>query len=182
LRYVEEIPVSIDRDRLIYWLWKAVGLDAAPPPAASPFGAMVRGDWADAAAAWHERGCPYEYGLALLDGDAVAAQSALNVFLDLGAAPAADWARQRLRQLGMTRAPRGRRPSTRAHPAGLTRREVEVLEKLAEGLSNPDIARRLFVSAKTVDHHVSAILAKLDAPSRAAAVAHARQRGWLPRA
>jgi DNA-binding NarL/FixJ family response regulator len=49
-----------------------------------------------------------------------------------------------------------------------------VLEKLAEGLSNPEIAHRLFVSAKTVDHHVSAILGKLGVASRDAAVAIAR--------
>ncbi len=180
LQYIRPEPVSPERDQLTYWLWKAGALEAAPPSGTGPFAAMVLGAWADAAAAWAERGCPYERGLAQLDGNLPAVQAALDTFLTLGAAPTADWARQRLRQLGATGAPRGRRPSTRAHPAGLTRREVEVLEKLAAGFSNPEIARRLFVSAKTVDHHVSAILGKLDVSSRAAAVRFARERGWLP--
>jgi DNA-binding CsgD family transcriptional regulator len=184
LRYVSADRPSLDRDRLSYWLWKAGAMDEAGRDnvahgAMGPFAMMICGRWPEAAAAWQDRGCPYERGLALLEGDAPAVQAALEIFLTLGAEPAANWARQRLRQIGVTHAPRGRRPATRAHPAGLTRREVEVLEKLAEGLSNPDIARRLFVSPKTVDHHVSAILAKLDVASRDAAVTIARERGWL---
>jgi ATP/maltotriose-dependent transcriptional regulator MalT len=77
------------------------------------------------------------------------------------------------------RAPRGPRRSTRAHPAGLTRREQEVLERLAAGATNPAIAAVLHVSERTVAHHVSAILGKLGAATRLAAVEHARARGLL---
>ena len=56
--------------------------------------------------------------------------------------------------------------STRANPAGLTDRQLEVLELLAEGLTNAEIAGRLVVSVRTVDHHVAAILAKLNVGSR----------------
>jgi DNA-binding NarL/FixJ family response regulator len=76
--------------------------------------------------------------------------------------------------------PRGRRNSTLAHPAGLTVRETEVLSLLAAGLSNPQIGERLFVSHKTVEHHVSSILGKLNVSSRDAAVMHARLEGWIP--
>ena len=75
--------------------------------------------------------------------------------------------------------PRGPRPSTAADPTGLTARQREVLTLLAEGLSNADIAARLTLSAKTVDHHVSAVLGKLGVPSRGQAAAAARRLGLL---
>ena len=87
--------------------------------------------------------------------------------------------RQVLRATGVRSLPRGPRPSTRENPAGLTNRQVEVLVCMADGLSNAEIADRLFISAKTVDHHVSAILGKLDAHTRAEAVALALQSGYL---
>jgi DNA-binding CsgD family transcriptional regulator len=168
-----------DREGLRYWLWK---VDAACPrdlDGEGPHALLMRGEWAEAAAHWRRLGCPYERAQALAEGDLGAVQEALDIFHALGAAPAADWARQRLRQLGQARVPRGRRASTLAHPGGLTAREAEILSMLALGLRNPQIAERLFVSPKTVEHHVSAILGKLDARTREAAVTHARQQGWL---
>ena len=106
-------------------------------------------------------------------------EDALQLFLALGAAPAADRVRQDLRRVGVNRLRRGPRSSTRAHPAGLTRRESEILALLARNLSNPAIGGRLFVSPKTVEHHVSAILGKLDVATRDEAVVEARRRGWL---
>jgi DNA-binding NarL/FixJ family response regulator len=76
--------------------------------------------------------------------------------------------------------PRGPRPKTSANPAGLTARELEVLELLAEGLPNAEIAERLVVSPRTVDHHVSAILRKLDVRTRGEAGAQAARRGLIP--
>ena len=75
--------------------------------------------------------------------------------------------------------PRGPRPSTSRNEAQLTARELDVLELLAEGLRNAAIAERLFVSPRTVDHHVSAILRKLDVQSRGEAVAEAARIGLL---
>jgi DNA-binding NarL/FixJ family response regulator len=66
--------------------------------------------------------------------------------------------------------------STRHHPLGLTRREAEILALMSDGLRNSIIAKSLFVSTKTVDHHVSAILAKLDVASRFEAIASIRRR------
>jgi DNA-binding NarL/FixJ family response regulator len=73
--------------------------------------------------------------------------------------------------------PRGPRPSTRQNPGGLTSRELEVLELVASGLTNGEIADRLFLSERTVGHHVSAILRKLDVRSRAEATAVAVRLG-----
>ena len=72
------------------------------------------------------------------------------------------------------------RSSTRSNPAHLTSREVEVLRLVAEGLTNAQIAERLFLARKTVDHHVSAILAKLGVRSRGLAAAEATRLGLVP--
>ena len=85
--------------------------------------------------------------------------------------------RARLREAGVTGVPRGRWRATRANPAGLTSRQLDVLALLTDGLSNADIASRLVISRKTADHHVSAILAKLDVRSRTEAAAVARRLG-----
>jgi DNA-binding CsgD family transcriptional regulator len=177
------------RERLSYLKWRA---DASPGrpgkrsggAAKGPHGMSMRGQWHAAADAWERQSCPYERAEALADGDIPAMEEALQVFLTLGAAAAADRVRQELRRAGVTRFPRGPRASTRAHPGGLTQREVEILALLARGLSNPAIGEQLFVSAKTVEHHVSSILAKLEVATREEAVEEARRRGWLdpPRA
>jgi DNA-binding NarL/FixJ family response regulator len=87
---------------------------------------------------------------------------------------------RRLRAAGVRNIPRGPRPTTRARPAGLTAREVEIVALLAAGLRNPEIAQRLYVSAKTVDHHVSSILAKLGVRSRAEVVREAIRLDLVP--
>lgn len=84
---------------------------------------------------------------------------------------------RRLRELGERRVPRGPHASTNDNPAGLTNRELEVLPLPAEGLRNAEIAQRLVVSQKTVDHHVSAILRKLGVNTRGQATAAAARLG-----
>ena len=108
-----------------------------------------------------------------------ALRQALEELRELGAGPAAAIMARRLRALGVRGVPRGPRPSTRENPAGLTTRELEVLALVAEGMRNAQIAERLIVSRKTVDHHVSAILRKLDAPTRGQAAATAIRLGRL---
>ena len=85
-----------------------------------------------------------------------------------------------VRRRGVTGVPRGPRPATTANPAGLTGRQAEVLGLLAAGLSNADIAARLTLSPKTVEHHISAVLDKLGVTSRGQAVAVAHERRLLP--
>jgi DNA-binding CsgD family transcriptional regulator/tetratricopeptide (TPR) repeat protein len=138
----------------------------------------LRGDWAGAAAEWARIGDPYERALELAESGLVEPTlEALGLLDDLEAEPAARLVRGRLRDLGVTRIPRGPRPATRAHPAGLTERQVDVLGMLGEGLTNAEIAARLVVSVRTVDHHVSAVLTKLGVPTRRDAARLAGQLG-----
>ncbi len=87
----------------------------------------------------------------------------------LGAKPAVAIVRRRLRGLGVARLPRRPQPGTLTNPAGLTDRQLEILRLVATGLSNAEIAQRLVVSPRAVDHHVSAVLQKLGVPTRRAA-------------
>ena len=164
-----------------FWLWR-VGEQPDPPAgAAEPYALQMAGDWPAAAAAWRELGCPYEQALALADSPAERdLLAALDLLEGLGARPAADAVVARLRELGVRRLPRRPRPATLANPAGLTARELEVLALLGPGLRNADIARRLHISEKTVDHHVSAVLAKLGVRSRHEATQVAAARGIAP--
>jgi DNA-binding CsgD family transcriptional regulator/tetratricopeptide (TPR) repeat protein len=165
---------------LSFWLGRA-GVVADAGAADSPFALMARGAWAEAAAGWRSRGYPYETALAQVLSDDVAAKlEGLAVLDELGAEPVARRVRRDLRGRGVTGVPRGPRPETRQNLAGLTSRQAEVLALLADGLTNADIARRLVLSVRTVDHHVTAVLEKLGAGSRSEAVAAARRQGWAP--
>jgi DNA-binding CsgD family transcriptional regulator/tetratricopeptide (TPR) repeat protein len=157
-----------------FWLWRGGGISAAPAHAAAPYALQMEGRAADAAAAWRALGCPYETALALADVDDEAAlRDAHGILETLGALPLAGRVARRLRERGVRDLARRPRASTRANPSGLTTRELEVLRLVAEGLRNAEIADRLFVSPKTVDHHVSALLGKLGARSRSEAAGRA---------
>ncbi|HEX7301035.1 MAG TPA: AAA family ATPase [Solirubrobacteraceae bacterium] len=163
---------------LACWRWRAGLLDEPPAAAAEPYALEIAGEWRRAAALWQEIGCPYEAALALASGDDDdALRQALDQLRALGARPAAAIVARRLRERGVRGLPRGARATTRENPAGLTAREVEVLRLVGEGLRNTDIAERLFLAEKTVAHHVSAILRKLDVRTRGEASAEAHRLG-----
>jgi DNA-binding CsgD family transcriptional regulator len=163
---------------LACWRWRAGIREEIPPEAAEPYALQLQGEWAPAATLWTEIGCPYEAALALADADDDDALfGALAELQQLGARPAAAIVARRLRKRGARTLPRGPRPATRENPANLTPRELEVLALVAQGLRNADIAERLFLAPKTVDHHVSAILRKLSVPTRRQASVEAVRLG-----
>ena len=135
---------------------------------------QIAGDWQRSADAWRRLGCPYEEARALAEGDCNAQERALTIFDRLGAKPAAAELRRAMRVQGVRRVPRGPRPATRANRFGLTSRQLEILDLLAQGCTNAEIARQMSISPKTAEHHVAAVLAKLDVVSRQAAVSVAR--------
>lgn len=144
----------------------------------------------DAVDLYLRTGAPYELGCARIElarilattgraAEAVEeAQRAIDVLSELHAELQVSRARA-MRETWLTSAPPGRAGASRPNAAGLSRREMEVLRLVAEGLSNQDIAGRLFVSDHTVHRHVANIFSKLSVSSRAAAVAQAARRGLL---
>jgi DNA-binding CsgD family transcriptional regulator len=164
-------------------LWGSrLGVELEPPAGApAPVQLELAGDWRGAIEAWHELHAPYEAALAALAGDERAGREAMSTLHKLGATGAAQvFARERAAR--GARVARGPRRSTLANAAGLTRREQEVLEVLERGASNATIAHTLHLSERTVAHHVSAILGKLGARNRYAAVEKARSLGLLAHA
>jgi DNA-binding NarL/FixJ family response regulator len=99
-------------------------------------------------------------------GDDHAMRDALAQLEAQGASAAVDSCRQLLRAKGVRGVARGPRASTAANPAGLTHRGMQILALMTQGLTNASIASRIVRSAKTVDHHISAILRKLSVRSR----------------
>jgi DNA-binding CsgD family transcriptional regulator len=146
----------------------------------TPYHLEIRGEWQAAHDEWTRLECPYDAAIAQLGGDIGAVQAALGTFRGLGARTAARRAQQRLAQL-RGGDPDLRRKDTSADPHGLTSRQRDVLELLAAGKSDAEIAAELGISPKTANSHVCAILAKLDVRNRTQAAAYARQQPTSPR-
>jgi DNA-binding CsgD family transcriptional regulator/tetratricopeptide (TPR) repeat protein len=147
-----------------------VGIPCAPAQQAdSPYTHVANRDWRTAADAFAEAGWSYDAALmlSLLD-DEEALHEALATARQLGAVPLTDRVVARLREVG-GRVPRGPYAATRGNAAGLTARQVQVLELVVDGCTNAEIADVLVVSLRTAEHHVAAVLAKLGAGSRRAA-------------
>lgn len=147
-----------------------------------PHALEIAGNCTGAAEMWDEDDVPLESMRARsASTDESDLRSVHADFGRIGAHPDALRVARRLRALGFGQVPRGPRPSTRATYGSLTRREVEILSVLSTGASNREIAQQFFLSPKTVDHHVSAILGKLGVTNRQQAVNHARDVGLIPK-
>jgi DNA-binding CsgD family transcriptional regulator/tetratricopeptide (TPR) repeat protein len=167
------------RGEIGFWMWRAGAIDSPPDGAAEPFALQMAGEWRAAADAWRQIACPYEEAMALADGSEEARMQALEILDPLGARPLADRVRQQLRAIGAGSIPRGPTRQTLSNPAGLTSRQLGVLRLIADGRSNSQIAEELFISKKTVEHHVSAIYSKLAVTSRPEAMVAAAKIGAL---
>jgi DNA-binding CsgD family transcriptional regulator len=172
-------PEPWDLGELSWWLHVAGVRRDTPAPLPAPFQLMLDGSWQDAAQAWRELGTPYWEALSLAqESDLEAARRALEILGRLDATAVRE-AVVRDRHAAGLPVPRGPRDATSRERGGLTSRELEVLALLGDGLSDAAIAEALVLSPKTVGHHVSSVLRKLEAPSRSRAVAVAHRRGIL---
>ena len=162
------------------WRRRAGTLRDVPGDVAEPFALHLAGRFREAAEHWEDLGCPYEAADALAESDeATDLRRALDILDGFGAGAAANRVRRRLRERGERGIPRGPRPGTVAHPAGLTPRQAEVLVHLCDGRTDAQIAERLHISRKTVSHHVSAVITKLAVRNRTEAAREARRRGLV---
>jgi DNA-binding CsgD family transcriptional regulator len=181
-------PVAVARPHpwglgeLGWWLHLAGEHRPVSTPLAAPFALMLAARHRDAAAAWEAVGCPLWSAYALaFSAEIRDAQECVDILarLDVPAVRHAVLRERHARGLAVPRGPRQASRASRANPAGLTAREAEVLQLLADGLSYAEVADRLVLSEKTVGHHVSAVLRKLGEPTRSRAVAAALRLGVI---
>jgi DNA-binding CsgD family transcriptional regulator len=180
----EVLPLAVElgapwvAGEIACWRRRA-GIEEPPPPhVAAPYALELAGEWARSAELWQELGCPYHAAVARAGADDERElRRALAELQLLGAQAAVSLVARRLRDQGARGLPRGPRAATLANPANLTARELEVLGLVTDGLRNAEIAARLFLSQKTVDHHVSAILRKLGVGNRREAATFALAQG-----
>jgi DNA-binding CsgD family transcriptional regulator/tetratricopeptide (TPR) repeat protein len=163
------------KGELLFWKSRATRVevsDELPRPAMH----AIKGEWRASAEAFAELKMPFEQAVMLLEGDAQALSEAQKLIVSIGAHALQARITDALRNVSSNV-----RASTANNPLGLTKRELQILRLLGDGVTNAELARKLFLSTKTVDHHVSAILGKLQVRSRAHAVTIAHELGIIQR-
>lgn len=179
IQLVEKTESSFQNSAFAFWLLKARNRSLALPERYMGYDFAEANTYKKAVQNWVRLGCPYEEAMLLMEGLEDDRRKALTILQELGAETAYKKLKQELRAAGMKKIPRGMRESTRLNPRQLTNREVDVLQLLSQNMQNKEIANTLFLSAKTVDHHISSILLKLNVSSRGKAVTVGMDLGIL---
>ncbi|WP_170971075.1 helix-turn-helix transcriptional regulator [Ilyomonas limi] len=177
--FMQRAGIDSEKAEFLFWMRKAGRHYVSPEEIAEEYDISSAAKALKAAAFWEKRGCPYEQLLFLFEGKDDDKRKSITMAQDLGATAAYEKLKQEMRNSGIKNIPRGIRASTRSNAALLTGREMDILQLLKEELHNKEIAAQLYISAKTVDHHISSILFKLDADSRSKAVTEAVRLGIL---
>jgi len=167
---IEQAIDNIEVNEFAFWLLKVRNLHLPLKEVYEGYEVNTVKKARAAAELWEKFGCPYQQALSLFAGSDDDKRKAIAIVQALGADAVYNKMKFEMRSAGIKSIPRGIRKSTQSNPALLTDRELDVLQLLNEGLQNKEIAGRLFISAKTVDHHISSILYKLEVNSRAKAV------------
>ena len=173
MNMVKHMGNVYENNELAFWLLKARKQQLRLRESYAGYQMYTHAKAKKAASLWEHLGCPYEQALALFEGNETDKKHALAIVKKLGANATFEKMKLEMRTSGIKNIPRGIRKSTQSNPANLTDRELDVLQLLKEGLQNKEIAARLFISPKTVDHHISSIFFKLDVNSRAKAIREA---------
>ncbi len=166
------------KSRFHFWL-KKVGKEYLLPTGENEDKSVSGVPFRLDASFWEKLGCPYEQALTLVEGNEDDKREALLIIQQLGGDAVYEKIKMEMRAVGIKKIPRGMRLSTKTNPAQLTNRELDVLQLLHKAVQNKEIAQTLFISPKTVDHHISSILFKLDVNTRAKAVSEAVRLGIL---
>jgi len=175
----ENHEYDFDPGELSYWLRKTRGKTLKYANAKPGTMLSKKSESSRTAADFEKLGRPYEKALKLFEGTDNDKRKALTILQALGANAVYEKLKSEMRLTGIRQIPRGLRKTTLSNQALLTSRELDILGLLKTGLQNKEIASKLYISAKTVDHHISAILFKLDVNSRVKAVQEAVTRGIL---
>ena len=179
VQLIEETTHLVQRSEFAFWLKKVRNQSLSLQNVYAGYDLSTEATRQQAVALWEQLGCPYEQALLLFEGDEADKRKAIGIVHELGANAVYEKMKQQMRATGIKHIPRGIRQTTRSNPAQLTTRELDILLLLRQSLQNKEIATRLFISAKTVDHHISSLLSKLDISSRAKAVQEALRLGIL---
>ncbi|MGH2563830.1 MAG: helix-turn-helix domain-containing protein [Ginsengibacter sp.] len=181
-RITSSLEQSIDnaeKSELAFWLLKARKQYLAIEKVYEGYDVSNVTKAQKAAALWRKSGCTYSEALVLFEGNEEDKKNALLILLKFGANAVSEKIKMEMRAGGIKKIPRGLRESTKTNPAQLTNRELDIIQLLQKAIHNKEIAETLFISPKTVDHHISSILFKLDVNSRSKAVNEAFRLGIL---
>ncbi|HRH59471.1 MAG TPA: LuxR C-terminal-related transcriptional regulator, partial [Chitinophagaceae bacterium] len=176
---VRQMGNVYDNSEFDYWLLKARNKQIELREYYEPYKLPNKTEAQKTAAVWEQLNSPYEQALALFEGREDDKRNAITIIQKLGANAVYEKLKLQMRSSGIKSIPRGARKSTQLNPALLTNRELDILQLLKEGLQNKEIADKLFISPKTVDHHISSIFYKLEVNSRAKAVQEATRQAIL---